>query len=448
MVTFNSERWLMPFVRSLIEQDYPLSMISLYITDNGSTDHTRALLSELQQTYGDKFAAFNVLHSENKGFGAGHNSAAELGSAPFILVTNPDLTFEKDSIQQLVIQASFDDEQTVSWETCQRPYEHPKHHDPITWETSWSSHACILMRRSAFEQCQGYDERIFLYGEDVELSYRFRAQGWQLRYCPIAIVNHHTYAEAEEIKPNQYVGSLSAHLYLRVRYGNWRDMIMLPLLTLRILIPSPFKGARRQLIKRIARDVVPHFFSLLSERKRDLVKGIAPFRGLDYELSRMGAFVTNLPLTDHKQKVSIITRTVAGRSQLLKQAGISVLQQTYPNIEWIVVEDGGQKHSGLMETFKQQAAIHIRYAPLAKVGRSAAGNHGLSIATGDWCIFLDDDDLLYADHVHCLLQAVKQQPSAVAAYALAWEIPSSKQANGEMVETDYLTHKAHQQHLP
>ncbi len=445
MVTFNSERWLADFLASLLEQNYPLSLISLYITDNGSTDHTRALLAELQQTYGDTFSAFKVVHAENKGFGAGHNRAAQLGSSPFILVTNPDLTFEKDSIEQLVIQACFDHEQTVSWEVLQRPYEHPKHYDPVTWETSWSSHACVLIRRAAFEHCGGYDERIFLYGEDVELSYRFRAQGWQLRYCPIAVVNHHTYAEAEEIKPSQYVGSLSAHLYLRLRYGNWRDRLMLPLLILHMLTPSPFRTARRQLIGRILRDVVPHAFRLLSEQKKDPVQGIAPFRALDYELCRMGAFITNLALSSKLPKVSIVTRTVAGRSLLLQQAGISVLQQTYPNIEWIVVEDGGHEQQALMNQFTAQTKVAIHYAPLAKVGRSAAGNHGLSLASGQWCLFLDDDDLLYADHVHCLVQAIQENPHAVAAYALAWEIPSTKLSTGFMQEGRYLVHKAHQQ---
>jgi GT2 family glycosyltransferase len=49
-------------------------------------------------------------------------------------------------------------------------------------------HACIFIRKSAYEKVGGYEPKIFMYAEDVELSYRFRAFGYHLRYCPNAVV--------------------------------------------------------------------------------------------------------------------------------------------------------------------------------------------------------------------------------------------------------------------
>jgi hypothetical protein len=37
-------------------------------------------------------------------------------------------------------------------------------------------------------------------------------------------------------------------------------------------------------------------------------------------------------------------------------------------------------------------------------------------------VFLDDDDLLFADHVEVLVQAITKDPRAAAAYALSWEV--------------------------
>ena len=48
----------------------------------------------------------------------------------------------------------------------------------------------MLVRRSVLEQLGGWDERFFLYGEDVDLSRRIRDAGWELLYVPEAAVRH------------------------------------------------------------------------------------------------------------------------------------------------------------------------------------------------------------------------------------------------------------------
>jgi glycosyltransferase involved in cell wall biosynthesis len=60
-----------------------------------------------------------------------------------------------------------------------------------------------------------------------------------------------------------------------------------------------------------------------------------------------------------------------------------------------------------------------------------AGNAGLAAATGRWCLFLDDDDLLFADHVEVLVQALQADPASVAAYSLAWEVQTAFGATPE-----------------
>src|SRR5690606_29304492 len=163
----------------LMTQDYPLVRIHLTFVDHGSRDGTVAELEAQAVQHRNRFASFNIIQQSNLGFGAGHDRAIRTGSAPYCLVTNIDLEFRPDSLTTVVATAINDDAQQVAcWELRQIPYEHPKYYDPVTLETNWCSHACVLLRRSAYEQVGGYDDRIFMYAEDVELSYRFRSYGY------------------------------------------------------------------------------------------------------------------------------------------------------------------------------------------------------------------------------------------------------------------------------
>lgn len=438
VVTFDSAKWLPGLVRSLLAQTHPTSLMALTFVDNGSSDATVETLLRLRDEHAGRFAAFRIVEQDNRGFGAGHNRARAAGTAPFVLVTNPDLEFEADAIARVVALAASDEPRVACWELRQKPYEHPKHYDPVTWETTWCSHACVLMRRGALDAVGGYDERIFLYGEDVELSYRLRAAGWRLRYCPDAVVWHHTYASAAQLKPRQYVGSLIANLYLRLRYGDRIDALMAAPLLMGALARPAFPGARRALLREARARVAPHALALLREQRADPLQVAFPFRGFDYEFARRGAFVEGLPAqAGEPPLVSIVTRTVAGRGDLLRQAGFSVFHQTHPRIEWIVVEDGGRAQAQLVTGLAERAPCEVRYEALPKLGRSAAGNRGLELARGRYAMFLDDDDLLYADHVETLVGALLREPGAAAAYALAWQVPTSRGPDGRLVEDAY-----------
>ncbi len=108
--------------------------------------------------------------------------------------------------------------------------------------------------------------------------------------------------------------------------------------------------------------------------------------------------------------VSVIVRT-KDRPALLRHALSSLVCQTYPNIEIIVVNDGGEDVSVLVEEFgKYRPVQHVAHK--TSKGPAAAGNAGLAEAKGKYINFLDDDDLLYANHVAKLvtfLEATGQQ---------------------------------------
>jgi GT2 family glycosyltransferase len=236
IVTYNSEKWLPAFWESLFKQDLPCDQIALCVLDNGSIDGTYAALQAQLLTEagaGRRFASVQLHQGPNIGFGAGHNHNLALTQTPFFWVTNVDLEFEHDTLTTLLHTAQRDAAQApaqsgskvAAWECRQKPYEHPKDYHPVTGETAWCSSACVLFKTEALKAVKGYEPLLFLYGEDVELSYRLRDHGYTLRYVPNATVWHFTYEEAAQIKPQQFLGSTLANVLLRCRYGRRHEVI-------------------------------------------------------------------------------------------------------------------------------------------------------------------------------------------------------------------------------
>jgi GT2 family glycosyltransferase len=57
-------------------------------------------------------------------------------------------------------------------------------------EVEWASAGCLLVRTSAWHRVGGFSERWFMYGEDVDLSFRLTESGYRIRIVPAATVVH------------------------------------------------------------------------------------------------------------------------------------------------------------------------------------------------------------------------------------------------------------------
>jgi glycosyltransferase involved in cell wall biosynthesis len=75
----------------------------------------------------------------------------------------------------------------------------------------------------------------------------------------------------------------------------------------------------------------------------------------------------------------------------------SVVNQTYQNIELIVIDDGSTDNSRIQ--IKSPKEDYIKYTFQKNKGVSAARNHGLSLAKGSYILFLDADDILSSDFI-------------------------------------------------
>ncbi|HKP41018.1 MAG TPA: glycosyltransferase family 2 protein [Mycobacterium sp.] len=62
--------------------------------------------------------------------------------------------------------------------------------EPSERPVGWLSGSCLLLRRAAFDEVSGFDERYFMYMEDVDLGDRLGKAGWQNVYVPSAEILH------------------------------------------------------------------------------------------------------------------------------------------------------------------------------------------------------------------------------------------------------------------
>jgi len=110
--------------------------------------------------------------------------------------------------------------------------------------------------------------------------------------------------------------------------------------------------------------------------------------------------------------VSVIVRT-RDRPALLANALKSVAAQTYSNLEIVVVNDGGQDVKDVVTALAGNIPVVYVNHEKSK-GRSAAANSGFETAHGSYLNFLDDDDLIYPDHVETLVSFLQAKGGKVA----------------------------------
>lgn len=110
--------------------------------------------------------------------------------------------------------------------------------------------------------------------------------------------------------------------------------------------------------------------------------------------------------------VSVIIPTF-NRATWLREALVSVQEQTYPQMELLVVDDGSEDHTAEVV---QHTAPTARFLQQAHAGVSAARNRGVAACQGELVAFLDSDDLWLPHKVAAQVALFQQEPATQACY--------------------------------
>lgn len=104
--------------------------------------------------------------------------------------------------------------------------------------------------------------------------------------------------------------------------------------------------------------------------------------------------------------VSVVISTY-NRSDYVGDTVESVINQTYPNIDLIVVDDGSTDGTGeIIRRFGDK----VRYVWQENAERASARNHGLRLAKGEFIAFLDSDDLWMPDKIEQAVKFLRANP--------------------------------------
>lgn len=179
------------------------------VADNGSTDDSREQVER-------RFPATLLLRlGRNLGFGAANNRAAAFARGDKLLLLNSDAWPGAGAVEQLSAALDRQPRLALACPLLFYPDGKPQFHwAPLTsvvgeavqqlrnrfekhpflhrlrWPGGFYTAACVMVRKAAFEAIQGFDERFFLYFEDVDLCLRLRRAGWKMATVPEAKAFH------------------------------------------------------------------------------------------------------------------------------------------------------------------------------------------------------------------------------------------------------------------
>lgn len=125
------------------------------------------------------------------------------------------------------------------------------------------------------------------------------------------------------------------------------------------------------------------------------------------------------------KKASIIV-PIYNKAPLLDRCITSVLSQSYPNLELLLIDDGSADDSyALCQRYATEDS-RVKAVTQPNGGVSVARNTGLALATGEYVLFLDADDWWEPGFLECLLQTPPEADTLVMC-GMYFTSPSAKQ---------------------
>ena len=223
----------------------------IYVVDNLSTDGT---VETLQPRHSD---VHFIANKQNVGFACANNQAIRCTDSEYVLLLNPDTVVYENTLRGVL---DFMDQHPEAGGAGVRmltregkPAPESRRAIPTPWvamlkmlgatrryymsHLSWDepgqieaiSGAFCMLRRKALDQIGLLDEDYFMYGEDIDLSYRLLKGGWQNWYLPFDII--HYKGESTQKSTFRYVHTFyqAMLIFFRKHYGHLSVFFSLPI---------------------------------------------------------------------------------------------------------------------------------------------------------------------------------------------------------------------------
>lgn len=185
----------------------------IIVVDNNSSDGSVEMLKVFQRSNVKRqMSKVEIIESkENLGFAKGNNKAAKQAEGQYLLFLNSDIEVLDDALPKLYNYFVSEDNQfdfvggklleadgKTPQPSCgpfyslpvafaalflRADYYHLTRYSPETIkEVDWVSGACIMCRKANFEKIGGFDEKIFMYMDEIDLLYRAKKKGLRVGF--------------------------------------------------------------------------------------------------------------------------------------------------------------------------------------------------------------------------------------------------------------------------
>lgn len=277
IVNYNVRHFLVQCLQSIKQSQTSGLKIDVWVVDNASVDGSVTLLK-------NEYPEIHVIANEkNVGFSAANNQAIRLMNAKYVLLLNPDTVLEEDTLRKCY---DFMEDHTDAGALGVRMIDgagkflpESKRKVPDVWnsfckltylseifpksklfsgynlgylpenETNQVEILCgafMFMRRQALDKTGLLDEAFFMYGEDIDLSYRILSAGFKIWYYPETSIIHYK-GESTKKSSLNYVRTFygAMHIYVNKHYGKGNADFFAKVISFAISIRALLSGMNR-----------------------------------------------------------------------------------------------------------------------------------------------------------------------------------------------------------
>ena len=254
IVNYNTKKLIVNCLESIFKFTKDIRY-EVTVVDNGSKDGSLQILK-------NKYPQVKlILNKENLGFTKANNQGIKISKGEYILLLNSDTYLIENSLKKLIDKAKslsnlgaigpqlLNTDKSIQQSAGFFPhlpqvffwmsfiddlpggqYLKPYHvdHDNFYSQKSsayqadkqvdWVTAAAILVPGSVIKKVGALDEKIFMYGEEVEWCYRIKKAGYNIYFSPIAKIVHIGRGSSQKIPNKAFIGEYQGVIYFYAKY--------------------------------------------------------------------------------------------------------------------------------------------------------------------------------------------------------------------------------------
>ncbi|MFI5203705.1 MAG: glycosyltransferase family 2 protein [Flavobacteriales bacterium] len=213
ILNYNGKDFLQKFLPGIIQ--YSSAVADIVVIDNASTDQSVQLLTS-------DFPSVKIIRlAENTGYAGGYNRGLKELNYEFLLLLNSDIEVRQGWLEPLVMymdknltvgsvqpkilsyknQSQFEHAgacggfiDRFGYPFCRGRIMDNSEEDKGQYNTTmkifWSTGACMMVRKQAFDKAGGFDDDFFAHMEEIDLCWRMQYLGFEIGVEPASVVYH------------------------------------------------------------------------------------------------------------------------------------------------------------------------------------------------------------------------------------------------------------------